>query len=162
MQEETDAKEELRDQKIYGQKKIFLKKDKKVDLTNPKYNLHTHQYPITYMRYVNFEKKSLVLLIINNCTLVCMDDNMEEVKLRLDFNIDYVSHYNKIMDGKYKVFDYEQKRKENAMLAKKKFTSPDAKGKKKKDDTNSPRKTANHYDKNFCNFKYNKDHKNID
>jgi hypothetical protein len=116
MQEEADTKVELRDQKLFGHKKIFLKQKKKTDLTCKKFDLFTHQYPINYIQHISFQKRSLVLLIVNHRTLVCFDEEMTEVKFQLNFNIDYGIHYGKILEQKHKVLDYESKIALNAKL----------------------------------------------
>lgn len=163
MQEETTVKEELRDQKMFGQKKIFLKKEKKIDLTHPKYSLFGHNYPITYMKFLNFEKKSMVQIIINYNILVCMDENMDEIQFRLDFNIDYIKHYNKILDNKYKIVEEELKIRKNAEM-RAKLQKNDSKDKKSEDniDKKSPKKFLNFVDKNFCIYKYDNKHENLD
>jgi hypothetical protein len=95
MQEEANHKEELRNERIYGHKKIFLRKGNRINLTDPAYNLFGHQYAINFVHGVNFDKKSLVLVILNHNTLVAFDENMEKVEYKAHFRRDYASFVEK-------------------------------------------------------------------
>lgn len=111
MQEEADYKEELRNERLYGHKKIFLRKGKRHNLTKPSLKLFSHQYAINYIHQIHFSKKSLVLVVLNHNTLVVFDENLEEVKHKLTFKRDYASHYEKQLEAKGKIFDEEKSKK---------------------------------------------------
>ena len=95
MQEEANHKEELRNERIYGHKKVFLRKGNRINLTDPGFNLFGHQYAINFVHGVNFDKKSLVLVILNHNTLVAFDENMEKVEYKAHFRRDYASFVEK-------------------------------------------------------------------
>lgn len=113
MQEEANQKEVQRNARIYGHKKIFLQKGKRINLTNPKLGQFSHQYAINYIHHVNFLKQSIVLVILNHNTLVVFDEEMHEVKYKANFYRDYISFHANQLLIKDMIQEQEKKKEEN-------------------------------------------------
>ena len=126
MQEEANQKEVLRNARIYGHKKIFLTKGKRINLTNPKLGLFCHQYGINFIHHINFAKKSIVLVILNHNTLVVFDQDMKEVKYKANFFRDYISfHANQLLlkDMKQEIEKKKEVNSNNTLDAEKLFAN---------------------------------------